>query len=57
MLNLESNYISGPGFVAILEAVNKQQALQILKVANQVGQCIIKSNKISPDMYGRPFFE
>lgn len=35
VLNLESNYISGPGFVAVLEAVNKQQVLEVLKVANQ----------------------
>lgn len=36
-LNLESNYISGLGIIAILDAVNITQVLTELKVCNQVG--------------------
>ena len=35
-LNLESNYVSGEGLKAILDAVNKPQTLTELRVANQV---------------------
>ncbi|ELU14605.1 hypothetical protein CAPTEDRAFT_226991 [Capitella teleta] len=35
VLNLESNYISGPGFISLLQAINEQQVLHTLKVANQ----------------------
>lgn len=35
-LNVESNYISGNGIVALLEAVNVNQTVTELRVANQV---------------------
>lgn len=44
-LNLESNYISGQGIIAILEAINVSQTLTELRVANQVskGFCSVTS--------------
>ena len=36
-LNLESNYVSGDGIILILEAINVNQTLQELHLANQVG--------------------
>lgn len=37
-LNLESNYVSGQGIIAILEAINVSQTLTELRVANQVSK-------------------
>ena len=35
-LNVESNYISGNGIVALVEAINVNQTVTELRVANQV---------------------
>ena len=36
VLNVESNFISGESIVELMKAINKNQALQELRVANQV---------------------
>lgn len=36
VLNVESNFISGEAIVEIMKAINKNQTLQELRVANQV---------------------
>ena len=35
-LNLETNYISGAGVIALMEAINVNQTVTALHVANQV---------------------
>ena len=36
LLNVESNYISADGIIAIIEGMNKNQIIQELRVSNQV---------------------
>ncbi len=36
LLNIESNFVSGEGVIAILEGVNEHKALEELRVSNQV---------------------
>lgn len=40
-LNLESNYISGVGIVAILEAINENQTVTELRLTNQVSMLVV----------------